>query len=95
MAVNDLEVLYEQLPEVFAIREQPAVWEDEWIVILIDEPEAWIAGEIEQLIDFGNFPEDAPNLVEPGPNPPPWPSTEQLGMPRSWSASSWGEYRAR
>jgi hypothetical protein len=51
MAVDDLDILRQELPEVFKDRTVPGDWEEDWLVIPIDEPEAF-QSEAEKAPDF-------------------------------------------
>lgn len=39
MAVDDLDILRDQLPEIFQDRALPSGWEENWLIIPIDDPE--------------------------------------------------------
>src|SRR5436309_8047999 len=41
MAVDDIDRLRIELPELFADRPLPPDWDDEWVVIPVDDPEAF------------------------------------------------------
>ena len=51
MAVDDLDILRQELPEVFKDRTVPGDWEEEWLIIPIDEPEVF-QSEAEDAPDF-------------------------------------------
>jgi hypothetical protein len=40
MAIDDLSSLRSELPDLFSDRDLPAVWEEQWIFVRIDDPEA-------------------------------------------------------
>jgi hypothetical protein len=40
MAVEDLNTLRQQLPEVFEDMTVPDSWDDEWIIVPVEEPES-------------------------------------------------------
>ena len=41
MAIDDLDILRQELPEVFKDYAVPPDWEEDWLVIPIDDPEAF------------------------------------------------------
>src|SRR5262249_34985034 len=47
MAIDDLQGLNEQLPEVFDVRTPPPAWGSDWIIVAIDDPESSTASIIE------------------------------------------------
>jgi hypothetical protein len=51
MAIDDLDILRQELPEVFKDHAVPPDWEEDWLVIPIDDPEAF-QPEAENPPDF-------------------------------------------
>jgi predicted RNA binding protein YcfA (HicA-like mRNA interferase family) len=51
MAVDDLDILRQELPEVFTDQAVPVHWEEDWLAIPIDDPEAF-QSEAENPPDF-------------------------------------------
>jgi hypothetical protein len=47
MAIDDLQGLMEQLPEVFDVRTPPPAWGSDWIIVAINDPESPTAAIIE------------------------------------------------
>jgi predicted RNA binding protein YcfA (HicA-like mRNA interferase family) len=67
MAIDDLDILREELPEVFKDYAVPPDWEEDWLVIPIDDPEAF-QPEAENPPDFELAPGGvgtAPDAVAP------------------------------
>jgi hypothetical protein len=62
MAVDDIESLTSELPDVFAPRTLPPGWDDDWIIIPIGAPESHLPDEEEsfvgQLVAWVNQTED-------------------------------------
>ena len=40
MAVDDLDSLRSELPELFSDKELPATWEEDWLFVKVDDPES-------------------------------------------------------
>ena len=40
MAIDDLDSLHSELPKLFSEREIPATWEEDWVFVSVDDPEA-------------------------------------------------------
>ncbi len=51
MAIDDLEVLRHEMPEVFEERPVPSSWEDDWVFVPVDRPEAPFDELSERLAD--------------------------------------------
>lgn len=61
MAIDDLEVLRDEMPEVFEERLVPSTWEDDWVFVPVDRPEA-LHDELGDRLDgpnCSNWQEDA------------------------------------
>ena len=62
MAVDDLDILRQELPEVFTDQAVPVNWEEEWLVIPIDDPEAF-QPQVETPPDYELAP-DRPGITQ-------------------------------
>ena len=70
MAVDDLEILQDELPELFDERRLPPGWDEDWLIFPLDSPEAK---------DLNSFDSE---ILEDGDagltlRPPGWPSNRQ------------------
>lgn len=55
MAVEDLNTLRQQPPEVFEDLSIPEDWDDDWIIIPVEEPEAGLRDQVEPAITEPNI----------------------------------------
>lgn len=77
MAVEDLNTLRQQLPEVFEDMTVPDSWDDEWIIVPVEEPEAGLyehdqvgsrEPSIEDLLTGAPSTEASTKILEWGPD---------------------------
>lgn len=64
MAIDDLEVLRSEMPEVFEERPVPSTWEDDWVFVPVDRPEA-LLDELSDRLDDPNCGDWQEDVVAP------------------------------
>jgi hypothetical protein len=81
MAVDDLEVLRSELPEVFSDRHIPDAWDDEWVLVPLENSEAATVEDLPWEEILSEYPDGliptgltTPNFGVGWPGGPvPWP----------------------
>ena len=89
MAVKDLEILYDELPELFDLRVDPSNnWDDEWIFIQVDSPDVELPESLYEqdlpIIDQSKDTYNNSDLLSKSPAAGNFPGSYQLN---DWSTS--------